>query len=346
MTDNTIHGDSMQTQRSMNGPPVEDAGMERSPFTSGPVSRGRSIVRAGLIMLVVGATGALAYVSTRGQAQSTSPAPDHQHGAVPGEQAPGSVRLDADVARRVGVTFATAQSGAIASEIRAVGQVTFDETRVRAIAPKVDGWVEHLHVDFTGREVREGEPLLSIYSPMLVSAQEELLLALRLSKDVANGTEDGRRSAAELVTSARRRLGYWDISTTDVAALEQRGTVTRTLTLRAPVSGVVVEKAVISGQKIMAGETLFRVADLRTVWVEGRSSSATWQPFASGRACLWSCWRILARNTAARCPTSTRRWILPRARRAYAWSCRTRGSGSARECTPPWCFRACNVQAS
>jgi Cu(I)/Ag(I) efflux system membrane fusion protein len=169
----------------------------------------------------------------------------------------------------VGVTFATAQSGAIASEIRAVGQVTFDETRVKAIAPKVDGWVEHLHVDFTGREVREGEPLLSIYSPMLVSAQEELLLALQLARDVDNGTEEAKRSAADLVASARRRLSYWDIPGADVAALEQRGKVTRTLTLRAPVSGVVLEKAVISGQKIMAGETLFRVADLRTVWVEG-----------------------------------------------------------------------------
>lgn len=269
MTDG-MNEDDMVSRQGAGESSMEPGDMvERSPFTSGPASRGRAIMRAGAIVVLVGAAGAFTYFSTRDQAPATSAAAEHQHGAAGGGDSAGPVQLDADAARRAGVTFATAESGALTTEIRAVGQVTFDETRVQAIAPKVDGWVEHLFVDFTGREVREGEPLLSIYSPMLVAAQEELLLAVRLSKDVEAGTEEARRSAADLVAAARRRLGYWDIPETDIAALEQRGAVTKTLTLRAPMSGVVVEKAVLAGQKIMAGETLFRVADLRTVWVEG-----------------------------------------------------------------------------
>jgi membrane fusion protein, copper/silver efflux system len=133
----------------------------------------------------------------------------------------------------------------------------------------VDGWVERLYVDFTGQAVVVGDPLLAIYSPMLVTAQEELLLAKRLTNDVAAGTPDAVRGANELLGSARRRLAYWDIRERDIAEIERTGDVRRTLTLRAPVGGVVVEKLVLSGQRIMAGETLYRVADLSVVWVEG-----------------------------------------------------------------------------
>jgi RND family efflux transporter MFP subunit len=106
---------------------------------------------------------------------------------------------------------------------------------------------------------------------MLVAAQEELLLALRLAGEVENGTEDARRSAADLVASARRRLAWWDIPAADIEALERSGTVTKTLTLRSPVRGVVVEKSVLAGQRIMEGERLFQVADLSTVWVEAEA---------------------------------------------------------------------------
>jgi len=104
---------------------------------------------------------------------------------------------------------------------------------------------------------------------MLVSAQEELLLAKQLQSDVAGGSEEARASAAELVSSARRRLGYWDIPAADVARMERTGQVLRTATLRAPQSGFVIEKNVFQGQRIMAGDALYKIADLSTVWVEG-----------------------------------------------------------------------------
>lgn len=246
-----------------------EPGGEASPFGAGRRGRAARIAGGVAIAVLVGLAAWVTWFTTRGESPEVAAAGGHQHGAGGAGEDAAPVRLDADAARRIGVTFATAVTGSLAGEIRTVGQVTFDETRVKAIAPKVDGWVEQLFVDFTGREVHEGEPLLSIYSPMLVAAQEELLLALRLAKDVENGTEAARRAATDLVSSARRRLAYWDIPTADVEALERNGTVTRTLTLRAPVHGVVIEKAVLAGQRIMDGATLFRVADLGTVWVEG-----------------------------------------------------------------------------
>lgn len=193
---------------------------------------------------------------------------DHASGA-PAAGSASPVMLSEDAARRIGVTYTVATIGPLAREVRTVGQVTFDETRVKAIAPKIDGWVERLDLNYLGMPVRVGDPLLAIYSPMLVTVQEELLLAKQLALDVVGGTPEATRSAAELLSSARRRLAYWDISQSDIDRIEQTGEVQRTLTLRAPVSGVVVEKSVLSGQKIMAGDALFRIADLSVVWVEG-----------------------------------------------------------------------------
>ena len=121
----------------------------------------------------------------------------------------------------------------------------------------------------TGQPVSVGQPLLTIYSPMLVQAQEELLLAKRLEGDVAAGSGEARRSAADLLASARRRLAWWDIPEATIATIERTGQVQRTVTLRSSAGGHVLEKDVVAGQKIMAGEPLYRVADLSAVWVEG-----------------------------------------------------------------------------
>lgn len=179
------------------------------------------------------------------------------------------VMLTATEARRIGVTYATASLGTLSKEVRTVGQVTFDETRVRSIALKIDGFVERLFVNSTGQAIAAGQPLLTIYSPMLVTAQEELLLAKRLQSDVSAASGDTRRGADDLLSSARRRLAYWDIPASEISEIEESGEVRKTLTIRAPVGGYVLEKNVLAGQKVMAGEGLYRLADLSTLWVEG-----------------------------------------------------------------------------
>jgi hypothetical protein len=140
------------------------------------------------------------------------------------------------------------------SELRLVGRVTPAETAARTVTSRVDGYVERLAVDFTGRPVFRGEVLLDLYSPMLVAAQQELLLAVRLRGALgATPTPDAAQSADSLVAAARRRLQYWDISDDQIAEVERSGTIRRALTLRSPSDGVVLQKNVVQGQAVMAG---------------------------------------------------------------------------------------------
>lgn len=238
---------------------------ERSPFESAPPGALRSAGRWVLLVAVVGAAVGAAWWFTRaGAVAQAAPRP---LGATDSLGSP--VVLTPEAAKRIGVTYAVVERGFLTSDVRTVGLVTYDETRVKTIAPKIDGWVEQLFVAFTGQPVEENDPLLRIYSPMLVTAQEELLLAKRLSADVNGGNADAVRNAESLLASARRRLNYWDISDEDVAKIERTGEVQKTLTLRSPLRGIVVQKNVSSGQRIMAGDAVYQVADLREVWLEG-----------------------------------------------------------------------------
>ena len=232
-----------------------------------PSGRRRAIGVAGLALVLVAAF-AVVYLLTRGEENATATA-EHNHGAPTTATGTEPVMLTAESARRIGVTYAPVVLGALATEIRTVAQVTFDETRVKAISPKIDGWVEELYVNYTGQPVQQGQALLSIYSPMLVSAQQELLLARQLTVDVAGGTQDAQRGAANLRESARRRLAFWDVPASEIDRIEQTGEVRKALVLRATAGGVVIEKSVLAGQRVMAGETLYQVADLSTVWLEG-----------------------------------------------------------------------------
>src|SRR5687767_6031045 len=190
-----------------------NSGTGQSPFEGSAPSRSRRTLRIAVSMAVIATSIVAAFLLTRGESDAAATA----HGsATPSGDSAAPVSLDAQDARRIGVTFAAVTVGSMTMDVRSVGQVTYDETRGTAIAPKVEGWVEKLHVNFAGQEVREGDALLDIYSPMLVTAQEELLLAARLVRDVANGTDEARRSADEMLASARRRLQYWDIPAADV----------------------------------------------------------------------------------------------------------------------------------
>jgi len=249
---------------------IDEAGVSEtsgSPFSAGSVGRPRA-ARWALYAGIPLAAIAVVYLATR-KPTAADEETGHAHGAVAASDTGRPVALSDAEGQRIGVTYAVATLAQLRKEIRTVGQVTFDETRVRSISPKIDGWVERLYVDFTGQYVAAGAPLFSVYSPMLVQAQEELLLAKRLQADIAGGSQNVRADATELLTSARRRLAYWDVPASDIARIEATGTVQRAITLRSPVGGFVVEKNVLQGQRIMAGDQLYKVADLGTVWVEG-----------------------------------------------------------------------------
>jgi multidrug efflux pump subunit AcrA (membrane-fusion protein) len=187
----------------------------------------------------------------------------------------GTVQLTADQLSQFGITFGTVDMRMLENEVRTVGVVTFDETRIAQVAPKFGGFVERLHVDFTGQPVRTGQPLLEIYSPELVAAQEELLVARRLERTMDESAVPGvPAGSSNLLAAAKRRLRLWDISEAQIEDILRTGEVRRALTLHAPATGVVVEKNVVEGQAIQAGQTLYTIADLSEVWIDAELREA------------------------------------------------------------------------
>lgn len=161
---------------------------------------GHVLVRALGYVVVLGVAVGGVYYATRGKGASAATATGRSHAAAtPSANVARPITLDRNDAQRIGVTYAIVTVGPFGKEVRTVAQVTFDETTVKTIAPKIDGWVEQLIVNATGQYVARGQPLLTIYSPMLVSAQEELLLAKRLQGDVAGASADARTGVSDLV---------------------------------------------------------------------------------------------------------------------------------------------------
>ncbi|HSQ04125.1 MAG TPA: efflux RND transporter periplasmic adaptor subunit, partial [Burkholderiales bacterium] len=148
-----------------------------------------------------------------------------------------------------------------------VGTVQLDERQIYTVAPKFEGWIERLLVNTTGEHVKRGQPLMEVYSPDLITAQQEYLIALRGVKSVQGASSDAQSNMQQLVAGALERLRNWDISDQEVTRLEKEGTVRRNITLRSPVSGVVVEKPALKGMRFMPGEMLYQISDLSSVWL-------------------------------------------------------------------------------
>jgi len=177
-----------------------------------------------------------------------------------------TVKIDPARQQLIGLQTAEVTRGPIGGAWRTVGRVAVDETRVRHINVKVAGFVERIFVDFVGRPVKKGEPLFALYSPELLSAQDEYLLALRTSRTLAQ-TGLLARDGESLVESARRRLELWDIPSGEIDRLARSGRATKTLTLYSPISGVVTTKDVVQGMWLDVGAMPYEIVDLSQVWV-------------------------------------------------------------------------------
>ena len=167
-----------------------------------------------------------------------------------------NVKLATSRQQLIGVQTGIAEKRSMGRTVRAVGRVAVDETRLHKITTKFDGYIEKLYVDYTGKEVRRGQPLFAVYSPELLATQQEYLLALRTAKQ-----------SPLLLESSRRRLQLWDISGADIRRLEQTGVTRKALTIASPANGFVLTKNAIEGARIAAGEPMFEIADLDRVWV-------------------------------------------------------------------------------
>jgi membrane fusion protein, copper/silver efflux system len=167
------------------------------------------------------------------------------------------------------VTFGTVDVRRLTTTARTTGVVVFDETRLVQVTPKFGGFVERLYVNATGQPVRRGQALLDVFSPELLAAQQELLLAGQLERQLGRSAVPGvPGNSTDLVDAAKRRLRLWDVSEAQIDEVIRTGQPRRTLTLYAPASGVVTAKQVVEGQSIVSGQALYTIADLSAVWID------------------------------------------------------------------------------
>ena len=175
----------------------------------------------------------------------------------------GDIAIDPVIQQDMGVRTAKVTRGILSRTIRAYGHITYDETRLADVNLKFSGWVETLQADYTGKSVEKGEPLFALYSPELIAVGEEYLAAL---KNVRRLSPES--SSSTFMASARQRLEYFDVPESEINRIADTGKIEKTITIRSPFKGVVIEKHAELGSHIQSGDTIYRIADLSRVWVE------------------------------------------------------------------------------
>ena len=182
--------------------------------------------------------------------------------------AEGIVTIDPKIQQNMNVKTALVESKKLSSNVTTNGVLITDETKEYIVNTRVDGWVEKLFVNYTGQYVQKGSKLMDIYSPMLVSAQQELLTALSYQGSMSNSTlTEIMKSSNDLVKNAVKKLQLLNISDPEIERLKETKEIKNNITLYAQNSGTVLEKNVIEGQKIMAGEPLLKISNLSNLWL-------------------------------------------------------------------------------
>jgi membrane fusion protein, copper/silver efflux system len=179
------------------------------------------------------------------------------------------VSIDSRRQQLMGVRMAPARRVSLTHTIRTTGNVRADESRQTDVNLKVEGWIRDLYVDYTGQAVKNGQPLFTLYSPDLYTSEQEYILALK-SRDQMQSSQiaEARDRADQLVASARQRLVLWGVPAEEIKALEDRREPQNAVVFRSPVDGVVMDKQAVKGAHIMPGQTLYKIADFSTVWIE------------------------------------------------------------------------------
>ena len=179
-------------------------------------------------------------------------------------------RISPNRLQTLGVQTERAASRTMSSTIRAVGTVEVSERSLYTVSPKFEGWITTLFVNTTGVAVRRGQPLAAVYSPELVTAQEEYRSAVEALKSMDDASPEAQAGMKALVDGGLQRLRNWDIDDADLADLKKGKGARQSLTLRSRTDGVVIEMKARTGMRFMPGEPLFQIADLSDIWVVAR----------------------------------------------------------------------------
>ncbi len=186
-----------------------------------------------------------------------------------GEARPGELRLSPAAQKLAEIQTAPVERRAVSIEIRMAGKVEYDETRVSNITAWVPGRLDRLYVDYTGVTVKRGDRMVSLYSPGLLAAQEELLQSIR-AVDQLSGSDVAslKRTAGQTVEAVREKLRLWGLTPEQISEIESRGTAADRMDILAPAGGVVVHKDAVQGQYVVTGTQIYTIADLSQVWVK------------------------------------------------------------------------------
>ncbi len=194
--------------------------------------------------------------------------PVYEEGAVTQANIPGAIQISPERQQLIGVQTGAATYKAVFKTLRTVGRLAYDETKITRIHPRIEGWIEQVFVDFTGKQVSKGQPLLSLYSPELWQTQQEYLLALKGRNELAKSPfREAVTSSESLLQAARKRLELWDIDLKQLEHLEHTGKPFQTLTLNAPSDGFVLTRNAFAKQRVTPETELYALADLSTIWV-------------------------------------------------------------------------------
>ena len=194
------------------------------------------------------------------------PVYEDEAGAPP----PGTVTIDPAFVQNMGVRAEPVRWTDIPFRIRTVGTLAYNDSQVALITTKYDGWIETVHANYVGEPVKKGQDIFDIYSPQLVTTEQEYLQALDYAARMAESPyPDAAERARALVESARQRLQFWDISDAQIDELARTRQVRRTLDVLSPVNGLIVEKMdqALAGMRATPGMVLYKIVDLSTIWV-------------------------------------------------------------------------------
>jgi RND family efflux transporter MFP subunit len=191
-------------------------------------------------------------------------ADEEQKAAMP----PGTVEIPPEKQQLMGVAYGAAEYETATGSTRAAARVTLDETKIAKVQTKLEGWIDQVFADFTGKLVQKGDPLLTIYSPEALATQQEYLLAAKAERAMQdNPVHEMLGSTENLVAAAKKRLELWDISDAQIEEISRTGQTLKNLTLYSPISGFVMERNAFPSQRVTPDTVLYTVADLSTVWV-------------------------------------------------------------------------------
>ncbi len=183
------------------------------------------------------------------------------------KMAPGSVTISAKKQQLIGVRTTDATRETLVRDVRTTGQIVADETKIAHVHVKINGFIDQVFVDYVGQLVKKGQPLFTLYSPDLVSTQEEYLIAKRGEKTLgASPFAEVAQGSESLLRSTRERLKLWDISDEQIKKLDETSEVSRTLTFYSPITGFVMDRKAFPQTSVTPDTELYTVSDLSTVW--------------------------------------------------------------------------------